>query len=1507
MDFTKIKVHDGSQNNGFEELVCQLAHLQKPQKAKTFVRKEGAGGDAGIECYWILNDGSEIGWQAKYFIDKMDSSRWLQLDDSFKKAFEKHSNLKKYIVCLPLDRTDSRKIGRSGKQVVSIFDEWNKRVQSWSFLAEEKGRDIEFEFWGKHELTHFLSIDDPKYSGRALYWFNEPILGMDAFKSIVRRSKDSLGDRYTPESHIDLPIAENFDALGTSAKWWGKLNEKKSKLNDQHNQFYSKFANKDSKSLQAWLLDKEWIDSLESISLKIIDLISDNLKNRSFLQNLDQIKALCEELLNYEGKIVQHDNGDVTEIRRSFSGEYSIIRSLFYVYREFAYFLRSKLIEVAVNRAALLYGKAGIGKSHLLCDLSLRRIDERQPTVFLLGQHYEGGNPLNTLRSSLDLSNYTNAQVLGALDAAGEAHKGRTLIIVDAINEGSYRDDWQNHIRAFLSDISKYPNISVLFSCRTSYLDYMIPESVDEDCLIRIQHFGFQGYEHRAAEKYMSKQGISKPSAPILAPEFTNPLFLKTCCQALKDNGMTSFPKGMHGLTQLFDFFLKSVEKTLSRRKNYNPSEKIIKTALKDFASALFPNNFSGLPIGEARRLINTHDPNLNKADSLFNELLHEAILSEDISYDDNGEGYPIVRFTYERFSDHFIAQQIVGQYDENTVKSIFSEGEPMGKILMERGMRKYGGIFEALSIILAEQHGLELVDVLPEDFNSRRDSWALDHIFTETIVWRSPNSFTDRTLKLLNELRDYDFSSLAIDTLLKLSTEPNHPWNADQLHENLVNQSMAERDRFWSVHIALGDQIEEDGEAESIIRTLIEWSLYGDIKDIEKERARLCAITLLWFLTTSNRKVRDQATKSLVRLLTVHSELLPDLVAQFHSINDLYLVERLYAVAYGVTCNIDSKSLISEISGIVYDLVFKDEEPIPHILLRDYARGILEYALYIEVLPKGIDPEKFRPPYKSEWPIDNPSKQDIDQIDDDEYSHIKSSLMGFPGDFGNYTMSCIHRWSPTPLSEPRLKTGREYKKEFAEEFLEGDLQKKYLSKTDSKPIELSDSSEFILSITQPDQEKIKEKSDQEKSYLEKVKDSLNEEQKEYYRWLSGLSDDFPAAFSRKWAQRWVCIRTYKLGWKKELFQRFEERCSYGRGSGSDASPLERIGKKYQWIALHELLARLSDNVHWIDGNYSDIEDEAYYGPWQMSKRDIDPTIWIRSDIERSSFFNQESPLWQSCKLSLDHLKDSAEQLKFMWSETNIPDFTKIVRATDPTDHKEWLTLRGFYQQIQDDELEKGSLRLRNWFRINSIIIKRGDFAKIRDSLGKTNLIDPHLVDVPSSQSGGYYGEYPWHSSCRFMTGWVDYCVDPWARYIEGKYLVPVSQYRWEHGDTDCSLNSSISLYMPANELIEGMALKRSLKSFGSWCDSQGKIIFHDNIAQNGTSSFAMVSKESLLNWLNENHLELVWLIGGEKQLIRTGSKFYGRMVYNTICQYNGMELVSERWFDKQGQKPEHQ
>jgi hypothetical protein len=48
INFFKTRTHNGSKNSGFEELVCQLSHLEKPNNGKMFVKKDGAGGDAGV-------------------------------------------------------------------------------------------------------------------------------------------------------------------------------------------------------------------------------------------------------------------------------------------------------------------------------------------------------------------------------------------------------------------------------------------------------------------------------------------------------------------------------------------------------------------------------------------------------------------------------------------------------------------------------------------------------------------------------------------------------------------------------------------------------------------------------------------------------------------------------------------------------------------------------------------------------------------------------------------------------------------------------------------------------------------------------------------------------------------------------------------------------------------------------------------------------------------------------------------------------------------------------------------------------------------------------------------------------------------------------------------------------------------------------------------------------------------------------------------------------------------
>ena len=1484
-----------------------------------FVRKEGAGGDAGVECYWILNDQTEICWQAKYFTGQMDSSRWSQLDKSFATALNKHPKLTKYVICLPIDKPDSRS-KRGGKQVVTAEDEWQRHVAEWRSKAKRLSRSVEFEFWGKHELLSFLTIQDPQYSGKVLYWFDSAVLTTQKFKKTVTKAELSLRDRYDSEFHIDLPIAGTLDGLCLNDQWRNDLGDRLRRLERYWKSFFRKLRGQ-----QPELLDGEKVEELKDGYSEVHRILLNGVDQRLALFDVQRVQALLGDISELRDSIRDGIYSAAWQSERDRDYILSSFQNFFGEIEVLSRFLKTKKVKAAEVRAALVYGEAGIGKSHLLCDISLRRSEKNLPTILLLGSHYQGDNPIELIQDALDLKQHSREEVLGAIDAAAESLGSRALIAIDAINEGNHIEGWLNQISSFLSDVAEFPHIAVLLSCRSTYLKYILPEEsvLEEDRLVRIEHPGFRGHEHRAAERYLSQQGIAKPSAPILAPEFTNPLFLKTCCRALKANKQTAFPKGFNGITRLFRFYIESIEKAIAKQKHFTTEERIVECALLDFASRIFPGRPFGISKGEARKFINALDPNPNRGDTLFDTLLHEGVLSEDISYEASERGEPIVRFTFERFSDHFVAQQVVEQVESHSLDSIFYPDQPLGKVIREHGgFYRHTGIFEMLALIIAEKHGKELVDLLPE--NARVSKSDSDEMFCNSVVWRAPDSFSDRTLELLNQQEGwYGTLDPALDILLKLSTEPGHPWNAKLLHRNLLDKEIAERDQFWSVQLALDYGSEEEDDYESTIRILIEWAGFGNLEETEEERIRLCSITLLWFLTTSNRKVRDRSTKALVRMLSCFPSLLPDLLQEFHSVNDLYVVERLYAVAYGVICNTTDPQIVSRIAALVFELVFKDGSPLPHVLLRDYARGVLEYALHKDLLPDDVDTQRFRPPYKSEWPIENPTAEEVDTIVGDEQNKwIVDSVSGPLGDFGTYTMSCIHDWSPTPLTEPMPETSYELKRQFAETHLQGEVLRQFLEEIELSASErrsnlnaLTDLRKKLLGVdlengTQDSEnqsrddglnqvslfleEERKRKEELEKTVIAQIGDS----QREHYRWLSGLRNGGPAQFSRKWAQRWVCKRAYEFGWTDERFSFFDgsSRVRFSRYRGNQE--MERIGKKYQWLALFEVLARMSDNVHWIAPDYDDTENKSYSGPWQMRRRDIDPTSGIRKNVEHISDPGRVNTWWQPYDFPFGNITDLSEQIEYLWDEQRLPEFQDFLQVEDPVEKSKWTVLRGFWKEDQGESFSNPSFaRLDCWFRINSILVCKEALGLAVEKFCTRMLSDPVIINVPSTDLQGFLGEYPWHPVYNRISGWQN--TDSFWDSSLPMYLSPVSEYEWEIGGSvgDFSLDSSLSFYLPAKELVEDMSLKRNASGDGSWGNEEGDVFKDPSLSESGPS-YALIRSQQFDEWLDKKGLAILWLIGGEKQLFsHDSSKFYGRLTYSTMYRLvDGMPTGGPFW-----------
>ena len=172
-NWKNIISYNNSQNNAFEELVCQLAREEKIESKKSFLRIGTP--DGGVEAYWTLDKGDEYGWQAKYFFS-MGNSQWRQIGESFKKAFETHPKLVKYYICLPIDRQDPRVPKQKW-----FMDKWEAKIDGWRRYAQENGRNVEFKYWGSSELLARLSRE--KHTGRTYFWFNQEEFSNQWFKA----------------------------------------------------------------------------------------------------------------------------------------------------------------------------------------------------------------------------------------------------------------------------------------------------------------------------------------------------------------------------------------------------------------------------------------------------------------------------------------------------------------------------------------------------------------------------------------------------------------------------------------------------------------------------------------------------------------------------------------------------------------------------------------------------------------------------------------------------------------------------------------------------------------------------------------------------------------------------------------------------------------------------------------------------------------------------------------------------------------------------------------------------------------------------------------------------------------------------------------------------------------------------------------------------------------------------------------------------------------------------
>jgi len=453
IDFQKIRTHRGDQRGGFEELCCQLAALEDPVPGCTFIRK-GSGPDQGLECFQQNPDGREIGWQAKYFIDKFGDSQIRDIDDSLARALAAHRALNQFIVCLPIDLQDNRGKGKRLSQM-QRFQAWiKKRVDK----ANAEGRDLEIKLWSASFINERLGRDSPLYSGRLRYWFDATRLTKAWFAKKNEVSIRNLGERYTPKSHVELPIqfalrslARDETFLRTPATWSDRIEQAFASVKEALTG-----VGMGAETEQLWAVLFPLLDALDASAPLGGGTPTDSWQKlaAAALEVAIDVLASCDELPPKSRPDLQ--------------------RKLFAVYQsveDVRSSVRGEPWALANKRQLVVTGQAGMGKSHLLADFGSSQIAQGRPFVLMLTSTMDGRDPWLQIREQLDLQDITTEEFLGAMDAAAEAQGCRAIIAVDALNEGSGLSFWGTRLQGFLSVADKFPCVAVVLTVRETYVD----------------------------------------------------------------------------------------------------------------------------------------------------------------------------------------------------------------------------------------------------------------------------------------------------------------------------------------------------------------------------------------------------------------------------------------------------------------------------------------------------------------------------------------------------------------------------------------------------------------------------------------------------------------------------------------------------------------------------------------------------------------------------------------------------------------------------------------------------------------------------------------------------------------------------------------------------------------------------------------------------------------------------------------------------------------------------
>jgi len=537
-------------------------------------------------------------------------------------------------------------------------------VKKWKAEAASVGiNDIAFKVWTKSELTALL-INQSAVGLREFFSGNVQ-LSIQWFYDKIQEAIYVLDERFHPEDHVDVHIERLFSVISRTPSYREEL------LKAIH---AIKKCGVPGKQLSA-LKQKPQEQLFDELQKQFVELLGIDIQINRDSQHDWDVKIWCnlaDKLLVANRKLHQwyqdYDSSLSKESHEKY-GLWQLIqksRELDDATSQLTMFLHSPYMNAEKEGLAFIRGNAGSGKSHLLAKCADNAIRHGQPAILLLGQRLNDSEIWTQISQTLGLTLRSADQILGALDAAGKLAGVRTLLLIDAINEGTGSRYWYHEIASLIRKVKGFTHVCCIISCRSEYFELAVPDSISRLYPI----FDIRGFETpeeqlNAARVYLDRRGIARPSTPWLSPEFVNPLFLRSVCLSLERDKRSEFPPGLTGTKKILEYYLESIGRDITEKEGSTVSlVSKLGRAMLDIAGKMLERRKDFLDLDICSDAIVAHFRNINPKTEpdWLSVFLNNGLLRKDPnpSSGDDFADDDVVRFSFQRFQDFLMAEQVL-------------------------------------------------------------------------------------------------------------------------------------------------------------------------------------------------------------------------------------------------------------------------------------------------------------------------------------------------------------------------------------------------------------------------------------------------------------------------------------------------------------------------------------------------------------------------------------------------------------------------------------------------------------------------------------------------------------------------------------------------------------------------------------------------------------------------------------------------------------------------------